>query len=137
MAAVCAMDAWKERFKENPRGRDYLANLPADKFIQVFTRWKEMFAAGGKYPVMGVTEQEFRSIKEPIIIIPGNDQTAFQRQRRGRAQTHSRQRRPSVADHRPGSAAHSVPEWRPYEEEIARAFVNFMQRTIAAEKTAA
>src|SRR3984893_14802004 len=24
--AVCAMDAWKERFKENPRGGDYLAN---------------------------------------------------------------------------------------------------------------
>jgi len=48
------MDAWKERFKENPRGRDYLAKLPADKFIAVFTRWNEIFAAGGKH--LGATD---------------------------------------------------------------------------------
>jgi len=29
------------------------------------------------------------------------------------------------------------PEWSQYEEEIARVFVNFMQRAVAAEKTAA
>jgi pimeloyl-ACP methyl ester carboxylesterase len=137
MEAVCAMDAWKERFKENPRGRDYLAKLPADKFIQVFTRWKEIFAAGGKHPVMGVTEQDLRSIKVPTIIIPGNDQT------------HSSASAAVAHKYIPGSEVHQLPikdqevplipfpEWAPYEEEIARVFVNFMQRTIAAEKTAA
>jgi len=137
MAAVCAMDAWKERFKENPRGRDYLANLPADQFIRVFTRWKEVFEAGGKYPVMGVTEQELGSIKVPVMIIPGNDQT------------HSSASAAVAHKLIPGSHVHQLPitdqevplipfpEWAPYEEEIARTFVDFMQRAMAAEKTAA
>ena len=137
MAAVCAMDAWKERFKENPRGRDYLANLPVDKFIKVFTRWKEVFEAGGKYPVMGVTEQELHSIKVPVMIIPGNDQT------------HSSASAAVAHKLIPGSQVHHLPiadqevplipfpEWGPYEEEIARTFVDFMQRAVAAEKTAA
>ena len=137
MAAVCAMEAWKERFKENPRGRDYLANLPVEKFIKVFTRWKEVFEAGGKYPVMGVTEQELHSIKVPVMIIPGNDQT------------HSSASAAVARKLIPGSQVHQLPitdqevplipfpEWGPHEEEIARTFVDFMQRAMAAEKTAA
>ncbi len=137
MAAVCAMDAWKERFKENPRGRDYLANLPVEKFIKVFTRWKEVFEAGGKYPVMGVTEQELGSIKVPVMIIPGNDQT------------HSSASAAIAHKLIPGSEVHQLPitdqevplipfpEWGPYEEEIARTFVGFMQRAVATEKSAA
>ena len=137
MAAVCAMDAWKERFKENPRGRDYLADLPVEKFIKVFTRWKEVFEAGGKYPVMGVTEQELHSIKVPVMIIPGNDQT------------HSSASAAVAHKLIPGSQVHQLPiadqevplipfpEWGPYEEEIARTFVDFMQRAMATEKSAA
>ena len=137
MAAVCAMDAWKERFKENPRGRDYLARLPVDKFIQVFTRWKEIFEAGAHHPVMGVTEQELRSIKVPTLIIPGNDQT------------HSSVSGLTAHNLIPGSELHRLPitdqevplipfpEWVAYEDEIARVFVDFMRRTVAAEKSAA
>jgi pimeloyl-ACP methyl ester carboxylesterase len=136
MAKVIEMDAWKERFKENPAGRDYLAKLPADKFIAVFTRWKEIFEAGGKHPVMGVTEQELRSIKVPVMIIPGNDQT------------HSSASAAVAHKYIPGSEVHQLPitdkevplipfpEWAPYEEEIADTFVKFMQR-VMTEKTAA
>jgi pimeloyl-ACP methyl ester carboxylesterase len=136
MAKLIEMDAWKERFKENPAGRDYLAKLPTDKFIAVFTRWKEIFEAGGKHPVMGVTEQELRSIKVPVMIIPGNDQT------------HSSASAAIAHKYIPGSAVHQLPitdkevplipfpEWGPYEEEIADTFVKFMQRVVA-EKTAA
>jgi pimeloyl-ACP methyl ester carboxylesterase len=137
MDAVCAMDAWKERFKENPRGRDYLAGLPAEKFIAVFRRWKEVFEAGGKHPVMGVSEPELRSIKVPTIIIPGNDNT------------HSSVSGRVAHDLIPGSEMHQLPitdqdvplipfpQWAPYEDEIARVFVDFMQRATAKEKTAA
>jgi pimeloyl-ACP methyl ester carboxylesterase len=133
MAKVIEMDAWKERFKENPAGRDYLAKLPADKFIAVFTRWKEIFEAGGKHPVMGVTEQELRSIKVPVMIIPGNDQT------------HSSASAAVAHKLIPGSQVHQLPikdqevplipfpEWGPYEEEIADTFVKFMQRVMAAK----
>ena len=137
MAAVCAMDAWKERFKENPRGQDYLAKLPVDKFVTVFTRWNQIFAAGANLPVMGVTEQELRSIKVPTIIIPGNDNT------------HSSASGLVAQKLIPGSELHRLPitdqdvplipfpEWGPYEGEIARVFVDFMQRAMAGEKTAA
>lgn len=137
MAAVCAMDAWKERFKENPRGQDYLAKLPADKFISVFTRWNQIFEAGAQLPVMGVTEQELRSITVPTLIIPGNDNT------------HSSASGVVANKLIPGSDLHRLPitdqdvplipfpEWGAYEEEIARVFVDFMQRALAREKTAA
>ncbi len=137
MAAVCAMDAWKERFKENPRGQDYLAKLPAEKFIQVFTRWNQIFEAGANLPVMGVTEQELRSIKVPTLVIPGNDNT------------HSSASGVVANKLIPGSELHRLPitdqdvplipfpEWGAYEEEIARVFVDFMQRALGREKTAA
>ena len=137
MDAVCAMEAWKERFKENPRGRDYLAHLPAQKFIAVFNRWNAIFEAGASLPVMGVTEQELRSIKVPTLIIPGNDNTLSSAS--------------GLAAHNliPGSELNRLPitdqdvplipfpEWSPYEDEIARVFVDFMQRAVAAEKNAA
>jgi pimeloyl-ACP methyl ester carboxylesterase len=137
MDAVCAMEAWKERFKENPRGRDYLAHLPAQKFIAVFTRWNAIFESGASLPVMGVTEHELRSIKVPTLIIPGNDNT------------HSSASGLVAHNLIPGSALHRLPitdqdvplipfpEWSPYEDEIARVFVDFMQRAVAAEKNAA
>jgi pimeloyl-ACP methyl ester carboxylesterase len=137
VAAVCAMDAWKERFKENPRGRDYLARLPVEKFIQVFTRWNEIFVAGANHPVMGVTAQELGSIKAPTIIIPGNDQT------------HSSASGVTAHNLIPGSILHRLPiadqevplipfpDWSAYENEIAKVFVDFMQRTLAPEKISA
>jgi pimeloyl-ACP methyl ester carboxylesterase len=137
MAAVCAMDAWKERFKENPRGQEYLAKLPVDKFISVFTRWNQIFTAGANLPVMGMSEAELHSIKVPTIIIPGNDNT------------HSSASALVAQKLIPGSELHRLPitdqdvplipfpEWAAYEEEIARVFVDFMQRAVADEKTAA
>jgi pimeloyl-ACP methyl ester carboxylesterase len=133
MAELIEMEAWKERFKENPAGRDYLAKLPADKFIAVFTRWKEIFEAGGKHPVMGVTEQELRSIKVPVMIIPGNDQT------------HSSASAAVAHKYISGSEVHQLPitdqevplipwaQWVLHEEEITDTFVKFMQRAMAAK----
>jgi pimeloyl-ACP methyl ester carboxylesterase len=129
MAAVCAMDQWKERIAANPANGDYLARLPARQFIDVLKRWNEIFVAGAHLPVMGVTEDELRSIKVPTIVIPGNDKT------------HASQS--GLTAHRliAGSTLHRLPiedqdvplipfpEWSPYEDEIARVFAEFMKRT--------
>jgi len=137
MAAICAMDAWKERIEANPRNGEYLAHLPAQQFIDVLTRWNEIFVAGAHYPVMGVSPDELRSIKTPAIIIPGNDNT------------HSSAS--GVTAHRliAGSTLHQLPivdqnvplipfpEWSQYEEEIASVFADFVKRTVAAETRAA
>jgi pimeloyl-ACP methyl ester carboxylesterase len=133
MAAVCATEQWKERIAANPSTRDRLMAMPPQTFVDVLTRWNEIFVAGGKYPVMGVSEQELQSIKVPTIVIPGNDKT------------HSSQSALFAHKAIPGSALHRLPiedqdlplipfpEWQPYEAEIARTFTDFMARTIAAE----
>jgi pimeloyl-ACP methyl ester carboxylesterase len=132
MPAVCAMEQWKERIEANPANGKYLAQLPAQQFIDVLTRWLEIFVAGVNLPVMGVTEQELRSIKVPTLVIPGNDKV------------HSSTS--GLAAHRliPGSALHQLPvsdqdvplipfpEWSQYEPEIARIFAEFMKRTLVS-----
>jgi pimeloyl-ACP methyl ester carboxylesterase len=137
MAAICAMDLWKERIAANPANGEYLAHLPAQQFIEVLTRWNEIFVAGGKYPVMGVTPDELRAIKTPTIVIPGNDMT------------HSSTSGLTAHHLIAGSTLHQLPigdqdvplipfpEWSPYEDEIARVFAEFMKRTVASESKAA
>ena len=75
MAAICGMDPWKERIAANPANGPYLRDLPVQTFIDVLTKWKDIFVAGVHLPVMGVTEAELRSIKVPTIVVPGNDKT--------------------------------------------------------------
>jgi pimeloyl-ACP methyl ester carboxylesterase len=137
MAAICAMDQWRERIEANSANGDYLARLPARQFIEVLTRWNEIFVAGGQYPVMGVSPDELRGVTAPTIIIPGNDKT------------HARAS--GVAAHQliAGSVLHQLPiedqdeplipfpQWSRYEPEIARVFAEFMKRTIAAASKAA
>lgn len=131
MEAICAMDQWKERIAANPANGEYLANLPAQQFIDVLTRWKAIFDAGIHYPVMGVTDAELRSIKVPTLVIPGNDNV------------HSSES--GLAAHRliPGSMLHRLPledqdvplipfpDWGAYEAEIADVFAGFMARAPA------
>ena len=73
--AICAMEIWKERIEANSRNGDYLRRLPAQKFIEVFKRWNEVFVAGAHHPVMGVSTEQLQSIKVPTLVIPGNDNT--------------------------------------------------------------
>ena len=134
MDAVLQMDQWKERVAAKPRNGEYLRRLPAETFIKVLTRWLEVFMAGVHHPVMGVTEAELASIKAPTIVIPGNDKV------------HSSAS--GLAAHRliPGSQLHRLPitdqdvplipfpDWAPYEEEIVRVFVKFMNGVMAGEK---
>jgi pimeloyl-ACP methyl ester carboxylesterase len=133
MAAVCATEQWQERIAANPSTRDRLMAMPPEKFIDVMTRWNEIFVAGGKYPVMGVSEADLRSLKVPTMIIPGNDNT------------HAGPSALFAHNAIAGSELHRLPiedqdvplipfpEWGPQEAEIARTFADFMARTIAAE----
>jgi pimeloyl-ACP methyl ester carboxylesterase len=137
MAAIRAMDAWQERIAANPANAKYLAELPAQQFIDVLTRWNDIFVAGAHHPVMGVTAEQLSAIGVPTLIIPGNDNT------------HSSAS--AAIAHRliGGSTLHPLPiedqdvplipfpEWGAHEEEIALVFAEFMKRAIAAESRAA
>jgi pimeloyl-ACP methyl ester carboxylesterase len=99
----------------------------------VLTRWQDIFMAGAHHSVMGVTEDELRSIKVPTLVIPGNDKV------------HSSAS--GLTAHRlvPGSTLHRLPiedqdlplipfpAWAAHEAEIARVFADFMAHAGAAE----
>ena len=134
MGAVCATEQWAERIKANPHNGDYLRRLPAEKFIDVLTKWKEIFVAGAHLPVLGVTAEELASIEVPTIVIPGNDKV------------HSSSS--GIAAHRliPGCQMHRLPiedqdiplipfsEWAIYEHEISQVFARFVTEVIRDEK---
>jgi len=134
MAAVCATEGYAERIRENPANREKLMKMDPKHFIEVLSRWKELFVAGANLPVMGVTEAELKSIKAPTIVIPGNDNT------------HSSVSGRVAHQMIPGSEIHELPikdqdvplipfeQWAPYEPEITRVFVDFMRRVEASRK---
>ena len=126
MAAVCATEQYQERIKASARNAEYLQDLPAEKFIEVMSKWRDIFLAGVNHPVMGVTEEELRALRVPTIVVPGNDKT------------HSSAS--GLTAHRliPGARLHRLniedqdvplipfPDWAPYEDEIADAFAAFI-----------
>ena len=75
MAAVCAMEHWKERIEARPENRDALMKMNPEQFIKVMSHWRDYFLKGADLPVIGATEQELKSIKVGACIIPGNDNT--------------------------------------------------------------
>ncbi|HTQ73575.1 MAG TPA: alpha/beta hydrolase [Burkholderiales bacterium] len=126
MAAVCATQQVQERIAANPANRERLMGMDPQRYIEVMSRWRDLFVAGAQLPVMGVTEAELASIRVPAIVIPGNDKT------------HSSESGRACARLVPGALLHELPirdqdvplvpfgEWAPYEEEIARVFSEFM-----------
>jgi pimeloyl-ACP methyl ester carboxylesterase len=75
MAAVCAMEHWKERIASRPENRSALMQMDPARFVAVMSHWREYFVRGADLPVIGATEAELRSIKAPACVVPGNDNT--------------------------------------------------------------
>jgi hypothetical protein len=127
MAAVCATQQYQERITANPANGARLMAMDPERYIEVMTRWRDIFVKGAHLPVMGVSEVELRSIRVPAIVIPGNDKT------------HSSASGRAAARLIQGSVLHELPildqdvplipfeEWAPYEDEIARVFTEFMK----------
>ena len=128
MAAVCATEQYQERIEANPANREKLMTMDPGHFIDVLSRWRDLFVAGADLPVMGVSEAELDGMDVPTIIIPGNDNT------------HSSESGRIAHRLIPGSELHELPvvdqdvalipfeEWACHEDEITRVFVDFMRR---------
>jgi pimeloyl-ACP methyl ester carboxylesterase len=128
MAAVCDTDHWSERIALRPADRDALLAMPVDRFIEIMESWKQRFVGGVDLPVLGISEQELRSIAVPTVVIPGNDKI------------HSGPTVVHAASLIPGAILHQLPialsdrelipfeEWAPQEDEIATAFARLMHQ---------
>jgi pimeloyl-ACP methyl ester carboxylesterase len=75
MAAVCAMEHWKERIQARPENRDALMKMNPEQFIKVMSHWREYFLKGADLPVIGASDEDLKSIKVPTCVVPGNDLT--------------------------------------------------------------
>src|SRR5258707_6885649 len=75
MAAVCALDHFKERIEARPANRAILMAMDPKTFIAAMQRWQAQFAKGAELPIIGAREKDLNSIKVPTCIIPGNDKT--------------------------------------------------------------
>ncbi|HEV2300195.1 MAG TPA: alpha/beta hydrolase [Stellaceae bacterium] len=73
MAAVAESEHFGELIASNPANRERLLSIDPQHFIAVMERWHRSFAEGADHPVIGVSEQELRSLAVPACIIPGND----------------------------------------------------------------
>jgi pimeloyl-ACP methyl ester carboxylesterase len=132
MAAVCDTEQYRERIAANPANRDRLMAMQPQRYIDVMSHWHKLFLAGANLTVMGVTDDQLRSIKAPTIVIPGNDKT------------HNSQSGRVAQSLIPNSKLHQLPiedqdvplipfeEWAPYENEIAKVFIDFMRSVTAS-----
>jgi pimeloyl-ACP methyl ester carboxylesterase len=73
MAAVATSEHFGELIRSNAANRERLLSADPQHFIAVMERWRESFAEGAHHPVIGVSEDELRSLAVPACIIPGND----------------------------------------------------------------
>jgi len=73
MAAVCALDHWKEVSGVNPGARAVLMAMDPQDFIARMTRWRDSFAAGAEHPVIGLSPAELRGLAMPAAVVPGKD----------------------------------------------------------------
>ncbi|MDA0240464.1 MAG: hypothetical protein O3A84_10620, partial [Proteobacteria bacterium] len=121
-------EQYQDRFKENPDNLDKMMEMDVDSYIEVMSNWKALFEKIAHLPVMGITEEQLRSIKAPTMIIPGNDLT------------HSSSSAAVAHDMIAGSELHQLPitdqeepmipftKWEHLEPEIADTFTAFMGR---------
>ena len=128
MAAVCALDHFKERIDARPDNRAALMAMEPKVFIAAMERWREQFAKGAELPIIGASERDLNSIKVPTCIIPGNDKT---HNHAVAAAAHRMIAGSELYDLFPGDLdVDLVPteDWAPKEGEMARVFVDFLAR---------
>jgi pimeloyl-ACP methyl ester carboxylesterase len=128
MAAVCALDHFKERIEARPENRATLMAMDPKAFIAAMERWREQFRKGAELPVIGASEQDLNAIKVPTCIIPGNDKT----HNHAVAETAHRMIAGSeLHDLFPGDLdIDLVPQedWAPREADMAQVFADFLAR---------
>jgi hypothetical protein len=131
MAAVCALDHFKERIEARPANRATLMAMDPNAFVAAMERWRDQFREGAQLPVIGASEKDLSSIAIPACIIPGNDKT----HNHGVAKTaHRFMPRSELYDLFPEDLdVDLVPpeDWAPKEGEMAAVFADFLKRALA------
>jgi pimeloyl-ACP methyl ester carboxylesterase len=135
MKAVCETEHFAGCIAANPSNRDYLMGLKVEEFIRHMRAWAEYFLRDKDLPIIGASEQELRSLRQPACIVPGNDWR------------HNPKVAARAAELIPISELHDLikvqrdvdlgphEDWDDIEEEMATTFVKFLKQhaTVAAK----
>jgi pimeloyl-ACP methyl ester carboxylesterase len=128
MAAVCEDEFFVERFKRHPQERTWVMAIDVDRFIASMTRWRDNFLQGADQPIIGATPAQLATIKAPVCILPGNDQS------------HTKENAVAVKNLLPQAELHEllddvtdrdvlpIAEWYKKEAEQLAIFVDFLTR---------
>lgn len=130
MKAVCDTEQYQERIQANPANLERLMAMDPEHYIAVMSHWQNIFLQGPRKPVLGVTEDDLRSISVPTIVVPGNDKT--------HASINGHAAAALIAD----SMLFSLPmkdqdvpllpfsDWAPHERVLAQVFAKFMNQAL-------
>jgi pimeloyl-ACP methyl ester carboxylesterase len=133
MAAVCATEQYQERIAANPGNRERLMRMDPQEYIRVMQHWLDIFERGPRAPILGMTEEQVRSIRAPTIVVPGNDNT------------HASANGIACHEWIAGSELFRLPiedqdvpllpfsDWAPHESMLAAGLADFMKRVITKE----
>jgi pimeloyl-ACP methyl ester carboxylesterase len=129
MAAVCALDSFKEAVAAKASNRDKLMSMDPKTFIAVMERWRGYFDRGKEQPMIGVSEDDLRSITLPTCIIPGNDQ---RHPRRIAERAHRLMPNSELHDLLPEQDVDMVPveEWLTRMDDVEKIFLGFLDRAL-------
>ncbi len=73
MAAVAQTPYFAECISANPENRNRLLAIPPKQFIETLKRWNTHYYYRPDSPVIGMTEDELRTIRVPTLVFEGND----------------------------------------------------------------
>ena len=134
MAAVCALDHFKERCEANPSNHAVLMRLDPKKFIAVMSHWREYFLRGADLPIIGASEADLRSIKMPTVVIPGNDRTHGTATGKTAASLIPKAELHIIWDKDLDVDLGPMEDWEPKNQEMAGYFIDLMKRVDAQAK---
>lgn len=128
MAAVCATEQYRERIAANPANGPRLMAMDPQRYIEVMSRWLEIFTRGPVEPMYGVTEAQLRSIDVPTVVIPGNDKTHSMAAGRAIQRLIPGSRLVELPLEDQDVALIPFPDWAPHEAAIAQACAGLVRR---------
>lgn len=136
MAAVCAMEHWKERIEARPANRGNLMKMDPQHFIAAMSEWRQYFLQGSDQPVLGASEADLKSIQVPACVIPGNDRTHAIQTGRTLARLLPRAELHELYDHDEDVDVVPPEEWQKKDGEIAAIFTSFLARIMTPASVA-
>lgn len=128
MAAVCALDHWKEVIGHRAASRDALMAMEPAEFVGRMARWRDAFNAGAEHPVIGLSPDQLRSLTMPACVAPGMDPVHPLAAGQACHRLMPRAEYAEVVSDEKATLDEAFADWDAKEGRLAAAFIDFLRR---------